>query len=373
MTPKGGTLTLNLSRYIVVNLETRHADGLGRRVHRAPSTAARTATSPARTSSPTSRSLVFTVERARPRLRRRRERRVPAGLGRRDRRHRAAPITSRSSCSRSPRSARSSPSRAARCARRTRTWNEPDIIRVVGTADGTTVTTNLPAPYNSFTLNARAGQDVRGDARLRDCRRRAPVQVAQYLVLAALREARLHRRSEPAADPRRRAAPQGLRVPRPGHVPARTTRCSPSRSARPSSLDGIVARSASSSRTASNAPIGDRRRRRTYEQVTCLVADGPPRRSAATSRSASRSTATTPSARTRSSAAATSRSSTRSARRADAAGKPPGAEAAKVALSVVALARAPKTTLDALGGGCVRISDMRRRVHFVRINGVGPH
>jgi len=34
-------------------------------------------------------------------------------------------------------------------------WVEPDIIRVVGSADGTTVTTNLPAPYNSFTVNAR--------------------------------------------------------------------------------------------------------------------------------------------------------------------------------------------------------------------------
>ncbi|MBC7550603.1 MAG: IgGFc-binding protein [Cellulomonas sp.] len=35
------------------------------------------------------------------------------------------------------------------------TWTEPDIIRVVGTVDGTIVTTNLPAPYDSFTLNAR--------------------------------------------------------------------------------------------------------------------------------------------------------------------------------------------------------------------------
>jgi hypothetical protein len=34
-------------------------------------------------------------------------------------------------------------------------WVEPDIIRVVGSADGTVVTTNLPAPYNSFTVNAR--------------------------------------------------------------------------------------------------------------------------------------------------------------------------------------------------------------------------
>ncbi|HEY6039783.1 MAG TPA: IgGFc-binding protein, partial [Kofleriaceae bacterium] len=30
-----------------------------------------------------------------------------------------------------------------------------DIFRVVATADNTQITTNLPAPYNSFTLNAR--------------------------------------------------------------------------------------------------------------------------------------------------------------------------------------------------------------------------
>ncbi len=34
-------------------------------------------------------------------------------------------------------------------------WKEPDIFRVVATTDGTTITTNLPAPYNSFTLGAR--------------------------------------------------------------------------------------------------------------------------------------------------------------------------------------------------------------------------
>ncbi len=34
-------------------------------------------------------------------------------------------------------------------------WVEPDIIRVVGSVDGTVVTTNLPAPYNSFTVDAR--------------------------------------------------------------------------------------------------------------------------------------------------------------------------------------------------------------------------
>jgi len=35
------------------------------------------------------------------------------------------------------------------------TWKEPDIVRVVATVDNTQITTNLPAPYNSFTLNAR--------------------------------------------------------------------------------------------------------------------------------------------------------------------------------------------------------------------------
>ena len=35
------------------------------------------------------------------------------------------------------------------------TWTEPDIVRVVATLDGTQVTTNLPAPYDAFTLNAR--------------------------------------------------------------------------------------------------------------------------------------------------------------------------------------------------------------------------
>jgi hypothetical protein len=34
-------------------------------------------------------------------------------------------------------------------------WLEPDIVRVVATVDGTVITTNLPAPYNSITLNAR--------------------------------------------------------------------------------------------------------------------------------------------------------------------------------------------------------------------------
>ena len=35
------------------------------------------------------------------------------------------------------------------------TWTEPDIVRVVGTTDGTMITTNLPAPNNAFTINAK--------------------------------------------------------------------------------------------------------------------------------------------------------------------------------------------------------------------------
>ncbi len=34
-------------------------------------------------------------------------------------------------------------------------WVEPDIIRIVGAADGTLVQTSMPAPYNQFTINAR--------------------------------------------------------------------------------------------------------------------------------------------------------------------------------------------------------------------------
>jgi hypothetical protein len=34
-------------------------------------------------------------------------------------------------------------------------WKEPDIFRIVATVDNTMIETNLPPPYNSFTLNAR--------------------------------------------------------------------------------------------------------------------------------------------------------------------------------------------------------------------------
>ncbi len=60
-------------------------------------------------------------------------------------------------------------------------WVEPDIIRVVGAADQTTVTTNLPAPWNSFTVNAREKKTfaaTSGFAMSAD----KPIQVATYLV-----------------------------------------------------------------------------------------------------------------------------------------------------------------------------------------------
>src|SRR5439155_21443530 len=34
-------------------------------------------------------------------------------------------------------------------------WKEPDIFRVLATVDSTSITTNLPAPYDHFTLAAR--------------------------------------------------------------------------------------------------------------------------------------------------------------------------------------------------------------------------
>jgi hypothetical protein len=61
------------------------------------------------------------------------------------------------------------------------TWIEPDIVRVVGSADGTVITTNLPAPYDSFTLDAREDKTfgaTRGFTLAAD----KPVQIATYLV-----------------------------------------------------------------------------------------------------------------------------------------------------------------------------------------------
>ena len=98
------------------------------------------------------------------------------------------------------------------------TWTEPDIIRVVGTVDGTVVTTNLPAPYDSFTLNARQDKTFGGDARLHDVRdQRDPGH--ELPRVAALREAGLHGDPSQLLHAGSRAVPQGLRVPRPGDVP----------------------------------------------------------------------------------------------------------------------------------------------------------
>jgi len=61
------------------------------------------------------------------------------------------------------------------------TWTEPDIIRVVGTVDGTVVTTNLPPPYDSFTLNARQDKTF-GSTRGFTMSATSAVQVTSYLV-----------------------------------------------------------------------------------------------------------------------------------------------------------------------------------------------
>lgn len=61
------------------------------------------------------------------------------------------------------------------------TWKEPDIIRVVGTADGTQVTTSLPAPFDSFTLNARQDKTFAATTGF-TLSATAAVQVASYLV-----------------------------------------------------------------------------------------------------------------------------------------------------------------------------------------------
>lgn len=60
-------------------------------------------------------------------------------------------------------------------------WIEPDIVRVVGTADGTVVTTNLPPPYHSFTVDAR--RDVTFGATTGfTLSASAAVQISTYLV-----------------------------------------------------------------------------------------------------------------------------------------------------------------------------------------------
>ena len=60
-------------------------------------------------------------------------------------------------------------------------WVEPDIIRVVGTADGTMVTTNLDPPWNSFTLNARQDKTFAATKGF-SLSATAAVQISSYLV-----------------------------------------------------------------------------------------------------------------------------------------------------------------------------------------------
>jgi hypothetical protein len=60
-------------------------------------------------------------------------------------------------------------------------WKEPDIVRVVATVDNTLITTNLPAPYNSFTLNAREQKTFAVTAGF-TMKASNAVQLATYLV-----------------------------------------------------------------------------------------------------------------------------------------------------------------------------------------------
>lgn len=60
-------------------------------------------------------------------------------------------------------------------------WLEPDIVRVVATVDGTTVTTNLPAPNDTFTLNTNQ-QHTFGATVGFTMSATNPVEVATYLV-----------------------------------------------------------------------------------------------------------------------------------------------------------------------------------------------
>lgn len=60
-------------------------------------------------------------------------------------------------------------------------WTEQDIVRVVASGDNTTITTNLPAPYDSFKLNAREYKTFMANSGFVLTADQA-VQVAQYLV-----------------------------------------------------------------------------------------------------------------------------------------------------------------------------------------------
>ncbi|MCW5807380.1 MAG: IgGFc-binding protein [Deltaproteobacteria bacterium] len=60
-------------------------------------------------------------------------------------------------------------------------WVEPDIVRIVGAADNTVVTTNLDPPYNSFTINAREKKTFAATRGFTISATNA-IQVATYLV-----------------------------------------------------------------------------------------------------------------------------------------------------------------------------------------------
>jgi hypothetical protein len=60
-------------------------------------------------------------------------------------------------------------------------WKEPDIIRVVGSVDGTLVQTNLPPPYDMFTVDARKQKTFAATTGFA-MSANAPVQVGQVLV-----------------------------------------------------------------------------------------------------------------------------------------------------------------------------------------------
>ncbi len=60
-------------------------------------------------------------------------------------------------------------------------WKEPDIFRVVATVDGTVVDTNLPAPYDHFTLNAREQKTFAATTGF-SLKASNAIQIASYLV-----------------------------------------------------------------------------------------------------------------------------------------------------------------------------------------------
>ncbi|HEU0037247.1 MAG TPA: IgGFc-binding protein [Kofleriaceae bacterium] len=60
-------------------------------------------------------------------------------------------------------------------------WIEPDIVRVVGSADNTLVQTSLPPPYNQFTINAREKKTFAATTGFTISADKA-IQVSSYLV-----------------------------------------------------------------------------------------------------------------------------------------------------------------------------------------------